>query len=98
MEEYSSQNINIDNFIYNIFSQPYLEPNHFYIDVDVNILQTILIKSMYYLWNIQDIKNITLDQFDIIQKYFNSFGFKINYTADIKNEELIAYNINFIPF
>ena len=50
----------------------------FYIgQVSHDELIIILIKLTKKLFNIKDIRELTLENFEIISSYFNSFGFKI---------------------
>jgi hypothetical protein len=90
----------VDSFILDVFNKSPQDPNTLNIDIlnsDYNsILIEILIKSINHLFNIDDISFITIDHFNILQKYFKSFGFEILYKPVLQNNILISYDVAFI--
>lgn len=96
--EYQGE-FSVDSFITNVFNKPPQEPNSININISNfdyhTILVQILIKSIYHLFNIQNISLITIEHFNILQHYFKSFGFEILYKPVLENDILISYDVAF---
>ena len=92
----------INDFCNEIFKNDYQDPKSIFFTINENTLHStlvfILVKGVKILFNLTDINNLSLDNFELLQHYFNSFGFKIIYEPVLKNTgELDAYNVGFIP-
>jgi hypothetical protein len=79
---------NLDYISNNIFSFPVLPPKSILLEFDntpselSEILTSLAFKGTKILWNKNSFLELTQEEFQILQMYFNSFGFKIIVTCN----------------
>lgn len=104
-----SQDLNVNDLGYfdinvfceRIFKNDYQEPKSLYFTIDESTLHStliyILLKATEIIFNLTDINTLTIYDFELLQHYFNSFGFKILYEPILTKNDVDAYNVGFLP-